>query len=180
MAGALLVLLVAAGIATWMNWGAGAPAHHTTVALTKGPIARTVTATGTVNPELTIIVGTYVSGVIQELFCDYNTVVKKGQVCAKIVDQRARDGDALLLAAGELPRRIARAVGEPEQVEGLGGERRTRSALRRCGHGVEQWQRHIFGGARAGEQVEAKPSRSLRMRAKSGSARCATSTPSKK
>jgi len=43
-----------------------------------------VTATGAVNPELTIIVGTYVSGVIQELFCDYNTRVKKGQVCARI------------------------------------------------------------------------------------------------
>jgi HlyD family secretion protein len=84
LAGGLLVLLIAAGIAAWTSWGAHAPAHYTTVALTKGPIARTVTATGTVNPELTIIVGTYVSGVIQELFCDYNTAVKKGQVCAKI------------------------------------------------------------------------------------------------
>lgn len=28
--------------------------------------------------------GTYVSGVIQELYCDYNTVVKKDQICAKI------------------------------------------------------------------------------------------------
>lgn len=83
LAGGLLVL-IAAGIAAWMSWGARAPAQYTTVALTKGPIARTVTATGTVNPELTIIVGTYVSGVIQELFCDYNTAVKKGQVCAKI------------------------------------------------------------------------------------------------
>jgi HlyD family secretion protein len=43
-----------------------------------------VTTTGAVNPELTIIVGTYVSGVIQQLYCDYNTQVKKGQVCAKI------------------------------------------------------------------------------------------------
>jgi len=43
-----------------------------------------VSATGTVNPELTIIVGTYVSGVIQELTCDYNTKVKRGQSCAKI------------------------------------------------------------------------------------------------
>ena len=60
------------------------PARYTMAALTHGPIARTVTATGTVNPELTIIVGTYVSGVIQELYCDYNTEVKKGQVCAKI------------------------------------------------------------------------------------------------
>jgi HlyD family secretion protein len=37
-----------------------------------------------VNPEITIQVGTYVSGVIQELHCDYNTVVRKGQLCAKI------------------------------------------------------------------------------------------------
>jgi HlyD family secretion protein len=43
-----------------------------------------VTATGTVNPVLTIIVGSYVSGVILEIHCDYNTQVKQGQVCAKI------------------------------------------------------------------------------------------------
>ena len=36
------------------------------------------------NPELTVIVGSYVSGVIQELSCDYNTKVKKGQICAKL------------------------------------------------------------------------------------------------
>src|SRR5665647_3811035 len=33
---------------------------------------------------LTIIVGSYVSGVIQEIHCDYNTEVKKDQVCAQI------------------------------------------------------------------------------------------------
>jgi HlyD family secretion protein len=31
-----------------------------------------------------VIVGSYVSGVIQELFCDYNTEVKMGQICARI------------------------------------------------------------------------------------------------
>jgi HlyD family secretion protein len=80
----LCLLIVAAAIAAWWSWGTSSPARYTTAALTRGPIARTVTATGTVNPELTIIVGTYVSGVIQELYCDYNTEVKKGQVCAKI------------------------------------------------------------------------------------------------
>jgi HlyD family secretion protein len=54
------------------------------VPVSRGAVVRTVTATGTVNPELTIIVGTYVSGVVQELFCDYNTRVQKGQICAKI------------------------------------------------------------------------------------------------
>jgi len=49
-----------------------------------GAITRTATATGTVNPVLTIIVGSYVSGVIQNIYCDYNTQVRAGQVCAKI------------------------------------------------------------------------------------------------
>ena len=57
---------------------------YVTTPVTRGAITRTVTATGTVNPELTVIVGSYVSGVIQQLFCDYNTQVKVGQVCAKI------------------------------------------------------------------------------------------------
>ena len=61
-----------------------APVHYVTVPTTRGIVARTVTATGTVNPVLTIIVGSYVSGVIQQLYCDYNTQVKAGQVCAKI------------------------------------------------------------------------------------------------
>src|SRR5471032_1422536 len=80
---ALVLLVVAAG-AIWWSLGTTATVHYTTVAPTRGVVARTVTATSTVNPELTIIVGSYVSGVIQSLSCDYNTRVKSGQVCAKI------------------------------------------------------------------------------------------------
>ena len=45
---------------------------------------RAVTTSGTVNPVITVQVGTYVSGVILARYCDYNTQVKKGQICAKI------------------------------------------------------------------------------------------------
>jgi HlyD family secretion protein len=82
--GLLSLFLVAAVVAAWWTLGAGTTVHYTTMPVTRGAIARTVTASGTVNPELTIIVGTYVSGVIQQLYCDYNTQVKKGQICAKI------------------------------------------------------------------------------------------------
>ena len=78
----LIVLAVAA--AYWMLGPRTASVHYVTVPATRGVIARTVTATGTVNPELTIIVGSYVSGVIQKLYCDYNTIVTAGQICAKI------------------------------------------------------------------------------------------------
>lgn len=81
--GLALVGLAIVGIAWWLS-GTGGAVNYTTAAVTRGAVTRTVTATGTVNPVLTIIVGTYVSGVIQDLQCDYNTQVKKGQVCAKI------------------------------------------------------------------------------------------------
>ncbi len=60
------------------------PVHYVTVAAARGTVTRTATATGPVNPVLTIIVGAYDSGVIQNLYCDYNTQVRAGQACAKI------------------------------------------------------------------------------------------------
>jgi HlyD family secretion protein len=84
IAGILLLLLVVGGGAAWWSTRGAPPVHYMTVPVTRGDVARTVSATGTVNPELTIIVGSYVSGVIQQLYCDYNTQVKAGQICAKI------------------------------------------------------------------------------------------------
>ena len=80
---ALLVVAAAAALA-WWSTHRSAPVHYVTVPAARGTITRTATATGTVNPVLTIIVGTYVSGVIQNLYCDYNTQVRAYQVCAKI------------------------------------------------------------------------------------------------
>ena len=80
---AIALVLLVVGAIIWGSVGSGATVYVTAPA-TIGPITRGVSATGTVNPELTIIVGTYVSGVIQELTCDYNTQVKRGQTCAKI------------------------------------------------------------------------------------------------
>jgi HlyD family secretion protein len=80
----LVLLLAAASGAWWWSIRATPSVHYTTAPINRGTIARSVTATGTVNPILTIIVGSYVSGVIQQLFCDYNTEVKAGQICAKI------------------------------------------------------------------------------------------------
>jgi HlyD family secretion protein len=55
-----------------------------TAPVTRGPIVRAVTATGTVNPVITVQVGSYVSGPIQALYVDFNSPVKKGQLIAKI------------------------------------------------------------------------------------------------
>ena len=83
--GAIALLAVAGlGGAIWWSAVRTPPVRYATAPVAKGPITRIVTATGTVNPVLTIIIGTYVSGIIQNLYCDYNTQVRAGQVCAKI------------------------------------------------------------------------------------------------
>ena len=79
-----LLLLSSAGAAALWSMRRTPSVHYTSAAIIRGTIARSITATGTVNPILTIIVGSYVSGVIQSLSCDYNTVVKAGQICAKV------------------------------------------------------------------------------------------------
>ena len=84
VAGLAVVLASAAAFAALRYAGTAAAISYTTAAVTRGDVTRTVTATGTVNPVLTIIVGSYVSGVIKEIHCDYNTEVTTGQVCAKI------------------------------------------------------------------------------------------------
>jgi HlyD family secretion protein len=77
-----VVLALGAGAAWW--WGRPEPPQFITAPATQGDVVRTIVTTGTVNPVVTVQVGTYVSGVIQSLECDYNTKVKAGQLCAKI------------------------------------------------------------------------------------------------
>jgi HlyD family secretion protein len=84
LAGLGLLLAVAIAGTAWWALAGRSSVHYVTAQVARGAVTKGVTATGTVNPELTIIVGAAVSGIIKELFCDYNTKVKTGQVCAKI------------------------------------------------------------------------------------------------
>ncbi len=53
----------------------------------RGPITAIVTATGAVNPVVSVQVGSQVSGKIAKLYADFNSVVREGQVIASI-DQK--------------------------------------------------------------------------------------------
>ena len=55
-----------------------------TARITRGDIAETVGATGTLQAVTTVQVGTQVSGTIQELNADFNSLVRKGQVLARL------------------------------------------------------------------------------------------------
>jgi HlyD family secretion protein len=64
--------------------GSGARQNFQTVAVSRGAITQAVTATGTLNPVQNVQVGSQVSGNIQKLFVDFNSIVKAGQVIAQI------------------------------------------------------------------------------------------------
>ena len=61
-----------------------APPEITTAPVTRGDIVESVGATGTLEAVTTVQVGTQVSGTIQQLSADFNSIVKKGQVIARL------------------------------------------------------------------------------------------------
>jgi HlyD family secretion protein len=76
--------VAAAGYALWGRGGADDEHGYVTEAVDRGPITSVVLATGTVNPVSSVLVGTYVSGPIKEIYADFNSPVSKGQKVAKI------------------------------------------------------------------------------------------------
>ena len=55
-----------------------------TVTISRGNIVNAITATGTIEPISSVEVGTQVSGTIANIYVDYNSVVKKGQLLAEL------------------------------------------------------------------------------------------------
>lgn len=55
-----------------------------TAVVEKKNITTSVTATGTLEPVTSVTVGTQVSGIVDKLYVDYNSIVKKGQVIAEL------------------------------------------------------------------------------------------------
>ena len=71
--------------------------------VTRGDIVSTITATGAVNAVTTVLVGTQVSGTIKDIYVDFNSPVKKGQLIAQIdpaiFDAQVAQARANLLSA---------------------------------------------------------------------------------
>ena len=55
-----------------------------TVTAKKENVTSMVTATGTIEPITQVAVGTQVSGVVEKIYVDYNSVVKQGQLIAEL------------------------------------------------------------------------------------------------
>lgn len=70
-----------------------------TIKAQKGDVVTTVTATGTLQPITEVSVGTQVSGVVQKIYVDYNSVVKQGQLLAELDKTTLNSAVALAQAA---------------------------------------------------------------------------------
>ncbi|MCL2538312.1 MAG: efflux RND transporter periplasmic adaptor subunit [Alphaproteobacteria bacterium] len=108
-AGVIVILIGAAYILTPSN--RGAPQFATTP-VTRGTLRQVVTATGEIRPVNTIRVGSQVSGIIEDIFVDFNDVVKKGDVLLKIdpsVLQARVDETRAALESAEATMRKARS-----------------------------------------------------------------------
>jgi HlyD family secretion protein len=99
---AIVVLVVGAG-SVWFLRRQSAAVEFITEPVSQGSIRNVVNATGTVQALLTVQVGSQVSGQVEALYADFNSVVKHGQVLAKLDPrnyQAALDGaNANLLSA---------------------------------------------------------------------------------
>ncbi len=81
----VLVLLVigAGGAAYYMRDNRPQP-QVSTLQVTRGDVADVVAATGTLEAVVTVDVGTQVSGLVQDMYADFNDIVKKGQIIARL------------------------------------------------------------------------------------------------
>ena len=83
----IFAVLIAAATLTvsafYNRAGDGAPEIASAV-VSRGPIVRTVSATGTLEAVTTVQVGSQVSGAIESLHADFNAIVKKGQLLARL------------------------------------------------------------------------------------------------
>jgi HlyD family secretion protein len=83
----LIIVLVVAVTAAFLYFRSGKKVQPATVITARpqyGYIAKSVTATGNVEPDDTVSVGAQVSGVVKNVYADFNSVVRQGQLIAKV------------------------------------------------------------------------------------------------
>lgn len=81
-----IIGLAAVAAVYWIffNKGTKSVISYETAVVVRASISNTVTATGTIEPVKQVEVGTQVSGVIQKIYVDFNSIVKKGQLLAEL------------------------------------------------------------------------------------------------
>ena len=83
----LLLVGLAVGAGVWgylYTQSRGSTPKFRTAKIERGPLTATVSTTGTLNAVVTVQVGSQVSGLVKELFADFNSQAKRNQLVARI------------------------------------------------------------------------------------------------
>src|SRR5215470_1497875 len=114
----VLVPIVVA-VALFLTFGLNhkAQAQHFTARVERGQIDDVVEATGTINPIVTVLVGSQVSGTVAKLNADFNSFVHKGEIVA-LIDPALFKG-ALLGAQSDLENAKANLIAARANLEKL-------------------------------------------------------------
>jgi HlyD family secretion protein len=93
-----LLALVGAGDYYFYHGSITPPPEFITAKVAKADITRSVTATGDIQPVSTVEVGSQISGLVEQVLVDFNDIVKKDQVLARIdpatYESRLRQAEA--------------------------------------------------------------------------------------
>ena len=88
--GALIGSLIAGGAGVYSLAANSTKPTYRLAAIDQGPIVAVVTATGTINPITTVIVGSQLSGQVVEILANYNDEVKADQILARLNSDQIR------------------------------------------------------------------------------------------
>jgi HlyD family secretion protein len=118
-------IVLAASAAGWHVLRSHNEATYVTTPVERGDVKASISATGTINPVVTVQVGSQVSGNIKALYADFNTKVKKGQIVALIdpeifqarVNQAQASVDSAHSSVANAQAGVARAAAELSSAE---------------------------------------------------------------
>jgi HlyD family secretion protein len=100
----IIIIILAGGfLFYWLTSQNGSNQKFRFAKVERGEVNLVVTATGTINPVINVLVGSQVSGTIKALYADFNSQVKEGQVIAQIdpaiFEAQVEQGRANVLSA---------------------------------------------------------------------------------
>ncbi len=96
----VVIALAVGAVFWWREKQKAAPVSFRTVAITRGTLTQSVTASGGLQPVATVDVSSQISGLIKEVLVDFNSQVKAGDVLARLdpatYENRVRQAEAEL------------------------------------------------------------------------------------
>jgi HlyD family secretion protein len=126
MVGVVLLAAVAGAGWWWSQRDTSPAASYRSAAIERGTVQATVSASGAVNPVTQVSVGTQVSGQVRDIYVDFNSEVKAGQLIAEIdpktFEYRVRSAEADLDAA-----RAAVAIAQANAISARANVARART-----------------------------------------------------